>query len=330
MKHSRRRLAAGLVLLVLLAVFPACDTFTTTTPTTAEPAPAVPHESHWGIYALDLASNQVRLVYGTDDAIGNLDLDPAGDAFAFSQRFGAADTDQEIVTLPVTGGNVTRLTHNDKMDVYPVWSPDGNRLLFLAMRGATLDIYIMDRDGSNQRLFYDSGGHDGDIDWVGHEICFTAEHRVWLMDDDGANARAVTDPPRAGEWGNANLPFGDYDPRLSPNGRKIVFERLVDDTSPHGNYDLFLVNADGTGETRLTESGYSQGLASWSHAGDRLVVEVAAIGEQGVYDLYAVNADGSGYGSITPAYFPADFLCHCPLFSPDDGTIYFIGEWWQS
>jgi Tol biopolymer transport system component len=320
---------AALFLLVLVTVLPGCAGLATTV-TTATPARTVPHESHWGIYALDLASGRVRLVYGTEDAIGNLDLDPAGQTFAFSQRIGgSADTNQEIVTLPVTGGSVTRLTDNAAMDVYPVWSPDGSKILFLAMPGTTLDIDIMDRDGDNQRLFYDSGGHDGDIDWVGSTIVFTVEHRIWLMSDDGTGARAVTDPPRAGEWGNANLPFGDYDPRLSPDGKKIVFERLVDDTSPHGNYDLFLVNPDGTGETRLTESGYSQGLANWSHAGDRLVLEVAAIGERGAYDIYAVNPDGSGYGSITPDYFPADFLCHCPLFSPDDATVYFIGEWWQ-
>ncbi len=325
-----RRTAFSVVLLLLVLVaVPGCAGLSTAT-TSSTPAPTVPHESHWGIYALDLASGRVRLVYGTEEAIGNLDLDPAGKTFAFSQRLGGtADTDEEIVTLPVTGGQVTRLTDNAAMDVYPVWSPDGSRLLFLTMRDGTLDIYLMDRDGASQRLFYDSGGHDGDIDWVGSAITFTAEHRIWLMNDNGTGARAVTDPPRAGEWGNANLPFGDYDPRLSPDGQEIVFERLVDDTSPHGNYDLFTVNTDGTGETRLTDNGCSQGLASWSHAGTRLVYEVAAIGEQGVYDLYAVKPDGSGYGNITPDYFPPGFLCHCPLFSPDDATVYFIGEWWQ-
>ncbi|MCJ7832385.1 MAG: hypothetical protein MUP92_02940 [Actinobacteria bacterium] len=38
------------------------------------------------------------------------------------------------------------------------------------------------------------------------------------MDSDGSDARPITDPPRVGEWGNAVLPFGDYDPRISPDG----------------------------------------------------------------------------------------------------------------
>ena len=130
-------------------------------------------------------------------------------------------------------------------------------------------------------------------------------------------------------WGNANLPFGDYDPRLSPDGSKLVFERLLNDSSIHGNYDIFIVNSDGTGETRLTYTGYSQGLASWSHSGDKIVYIVAAIGTEGKYDMYIMNYDGTDSRNITPDYFPSNFLCHSPIFSPDDSEILFIGEWWE-
>jgi len=36
----------------------------------------------------------------------------------------------------------------------------------------------------------------------------------------------VTYPADAGRWGTANLPVGDYDPRLSPDAERIAFERL--------------------------------------------------------------------------------------------------------
>ena len=108
----------------------------------------------------------------------------------------------------------------------------------------------------------------------------------------------------------------------------MVFERLVDDSSPYGNYDLFLTDISGTELTQLTDTGYSQGLASWSHSGDHLVYMVAAIGEAGQYDLYMINADGTGNQNITPDSFPPRFLCRAPVFSLDDSTVYFIGEWW--
>jgi Tol biopolymer transport system component len=143
------------------------------------------------------------------------------------------------------------------------------------------------------------------------------------------NDPVAIQPPDAGVWGNANLPFGDYDPRLSPDGSKIAFERLEDDVSQHGNYNIYIVDADGSDETRLTDSGYSQGIVSWSHPGDKMAFVVAAIGEEGKYDIYMMNSDGSNITNITPAYFPPDFLCHTPVFSADDSRIYFIGEWWE-
>jgi Tol biopolymer transport system component len=149
------------------------------------------------------------------------------------------------------------------------------------------------------------------------------------MQDDGTAPVPITAPPDAGIWGKANLPFGDYDPRLSPDGRKIVFERLEDDTSPHGNYNIFVVNADGSDETRLTDSGYSQGTANWSHSQTRLVFVVAAIGSEGKYDIYMMNADGSNITMINPDHFPPDLLCHSPVFSVDDSKIFFVGQWWE-
>jgi Tol biopolymer transport system component len=129
--------------------------------------------------------------------------------------------------------------------------------------------------------------------------------------------------------GQANLPIGDYDPRLRSDGLKIVFERLEDPETPYGSYNIFTVNSDGTQETRLTSTNYSQGLASWSHLGDRIVYGVAAMDNVGKYDMYMMEADGSANHSITPEYFASTFLCHSPIFSQDDSKIYFIGQWYE-
>jgi len=109
----------------------------------------------------------------------------------------------------------------------------------------------------------------------------------------------------------------------------VVFERLVSDESPHGNYDLFVVDLTTLEERRLTTTGFSQGLPSWSHSGDQLVYVVSAIEQAGQYDLYIMNADGTDSHSITPDFFPAQFLCHWAIFSGDDAGVYFIGEWWD-
>jgi Tol biopolymer transport system component len=289
----------------------------------------VPHEARWGIYSLRLDSGAVTLIYGTPDELSGLALNSAGDRFAFARKVGGtADEDSEIFSLAAGGGEPVRLTDNRVLDTYPAWSPDGSRIAYLSM-GKTLDIKVMNADGSGARLLYDSGGHDADISWVGDRIAFTRDSRIWIMGDDGQGAGKLTDPPRAGEWGKANLPFGDYDPRISPDGSRIVFERLVADDSPNGNYDLYAMAADGSGVTALTNNGYSQGLAAWSPSGSLIAYIVAAIDGTGAYDIYVMNADGSDNHDATPAYFPPEFLCRGVTFGTDDATLYFIGEWWS-
>lgn len=290
----------------------------------------VPHQDRWGIYVLDLTTQEVAVIYSSPDMISFVDLSADGSRFVLSQRVGGeALEDEEIAVVESDGTGYRRLTDNQSLDVYGRWSPDGSAIAFLTMRDGDMDIFVMDADGTDQRQLYDSGSHDADIDWVGDQIAFTRDSQIWLMDANGSNARQMTDFDRAGEWGDANLPFGDYDPRLDPSGTTIVFERLIDDSSPHGIYEIMTLDVATGTATSLTGNDYSQGLANWSRAGDRLVYVVAAIGLEGQYDLYMMNSDGSDNHNITPDYFPAEFLCHRAMFSTDDTAILFIGEWYQ-
>ena len=292
----------------------------------------VPHGGAFGIYALTLATEEVRLIYGTENEIftSTLSLEKKGEKLVFAQKTdGANDENTEIFTITVDGQNLDRLTNNEYWDLYPVWSPEGNRIAFLSKRDNDLDVYVMDADGSKQKLFYDSGSHDADISCAGNTIVFTSNFKIWGINDDGTGLRQITNPINAGQWGQANLPKGDYDPRLRPDGAKLVFERLEDPESKNGGYNIFTVNPDGTQENRLTNSNYSQGLASWSHSADKIVYIVAAVRNEGKYDLYLMKADGSQNHNITPDYFPSNFLCHSPIFSHDDSEIHFIGQWYE-
>ncbi|MFC2038878.1 TolB family protein [Chloroflexota bacterium] len=315
-------------LLFCLVLIPGCGPDSLSQPETR----TVPHEGQWGIYGLDIESGDVRLIYSSPDELyaSALRLSNDGTKLTFAGKSGGQDnSSMEIFILDTDGNNPIQITDNDFFDLYPAWSPDDSRIAFLSWRETDLDIYAMNADGSGEKKIHDSGYHDADIDWAGNNIVFTSQFAIWKVNSDGTQAVQVTDYPEQGEWGIANLPAGDYDPRLNPEGNKIVFERLEDTANPNGGYNIFTINTDGSEETRLTDTSYSQGLANWSHSGNRLVFMVGAIENAGKYDIYMMNADGTENRSITPDYFPDIFLCHAPGFSMDDSEILFIGQWWE-
>ena len=296
------------------------------------------HKYKYGIYALDLETQETELIFSSSHKMTKIRLNNAGDRLVFAQSFGnnsdesvsvsTANPYQEICTMKVDGTEYTQITNDNNWDLIPSWTKDDSKIAYLSFC-ETLDIFIMDADGSNPTFVYDSGGHDSDMHYFNGKIAFTRDSQIWTINEDGTGLTQITDPPRAGEWGNSVLPFGDYDPYWNFDGTKIVFERMVDDETSHGIYEIYAINQDGTGETALTGSSYTQGIASWSHSGEKIAYMVSAIGDQGYYDLYMMNADGSDQHNIIPDYYPPEFLCHHPIFSLDDSKVFFIGKWFN-
>ena len=82
------------------------------------------------------------------------------------------------------------------------------------------------------------------------------------------------------------------DPRWSPDGTKIAF-----DSSRDGNLEIYTMNADGTGQTRITNNAAFDGLA-------RLVPgrheDRVRLGPRRLHgEIYTMNADGTGVTRFT-------------------------------
>ena len=77
-------------------------------------------------------------------------VSPDGNQIAFVYK-------GDIYTVGVDGGDAKRLTFQSKMDLQPIWSPDGMKIAFASERHGNFDVFIMDaRGGEATRLSYHS------------------------------------------------------------------------------------------------------------------------------------------------------------------------------
>jgi serine/threonine-protein kinase len=71
-------------------------------------------------------------------------LSPDGAKIALDIR----DQEQDIWTWDVARGLLTRLTLHPEPDTYPVWTPDGRRIIFTAAHGVQGELFVQPADGT--------------------------------------------------------------------------------------------------------------------------------------------------------------------------------------
>jgi Tol biopolymer transport system component/imidazolonepropionase-like amidohydrolase len=74
------------------------------------------------------------------------DVSPDGSTLLF-------DILGDIYTLPIGGGQATRVLGDRSWDYQPRWSPDGNEILFTSDRGGTDNLWIAKADGAGPKAF---------------------------------------------------------------------------------------------------------------------------------------------------------------------------------
>jgi len=140
---------------------------------------------------------------------------PDGQTLAYcAEREGEYD----VYTIPVAGGQETRLTTAKGLDDGPDYSPDGRYIYFNSVRTGTMQIWRMNADGSDQQQVT----FDEYNDWFAHP----SPDGRWLVfvsyekDVEGHPANKdvmLRLMPAAGGQGTINVPS------WSPDSRNIAF-----------------------------------------------------------------------------------------------------------
>jgi TolB protein len=207
-------------------------------------------------------SDLVRMAPGaepvrlTSDPQGSFepDVSPDGKHIAFVS---SRDGDPEIYVMDVGDpGDPRRLTAFHKEDGAPRWSPDGRWIAFVSNREGRDRVYLIRPDGTDTRALSGAAdtGDERDIAWSpdGRALAFVGrkagnDSRIWVAPVDGGQPVALTDGASR-----------DDQPAWSPDGEYLVFV-----SEREGDTDLYLMRADGSGQTRLTRARGADWLPRW-------------------------------------------------------------------
>ena len=161
----------------------------------------------------------------------------------------------EIFTVPVTGGDGTRLTDNSAKDFMPAWSPDGKTIAFVSDREGLQYIYLMDADGGNQRRLTTNEFPELSPAWSpdGTQLAFFSGNNdvtnIYIVGSDGAGTGNIT---------NQESGYNE-DPTWSPDGTMIAFW-----SSRSGDNEIYAMRLDGSGLVNLSDSPGPDENPSWS------------------------------------------------------------------
>jgi TolB protein len=130
------------------------------------------------------------------------------------------------------------------------------------------------------------------------QIAFSREDamgtpQVWVVDPRNGRETAFTDS------GGGPLPSENLQPSFTPSGMKIAFISERD-----GNREIYVMGADGTDETRITQTPTDELFPSWTESRARIVFTGPGANPMTGEDLFRIADDGTGLTSLVAS--PAD------------------------
>jgi dipeptidyl aminopeptidase/acylaminoacyl peptidase len=204
-----------------------------------------------------------------------------------------------IYTINTDGTGLLALTPDGEIGRAPAWSRDGARLAYESWHVDAPEIWTVRADGTGRTLVARDATEPFWLDAT--HLGFQCGTSLCAIRDDGSERRVLL---ARGAMSDA----ADFGYELSPDGSMIVFTRLTYVGPDAPSSYVYVMNADGSNERRLTDA---QGDSpQWSPVGRKVAFASAR------YGTVVVDVDA---GAMTSVYAkPAN-----PAWSPTGTALVF-------
>ena len=174
----------------------------------------------------------------------------------------------------------------------PTLPPLKGTILFVSNKNGNYDIYKMNL-ATLETIPLTSDSSDE----MNPQLSPDNSHIVYYSNRDGDNEIYTIDLATNTLTQLTKNTAGDYDPSYSPDGKQIVFKSNRDD----GYGDIFIMNANGTGQKNLTPNRKSseEWIPVFTKDGARIIFVSRSGRDHKSDELYSMNKNGSDIIQIT-------------------------------